>query len=103
MVTVFRSRLRDGVDEAYAEVADEMSRIVRGLDGFIDEKFYLSPDGERVTIVRFRDAASQSEWARHPEHLVAQCRGLDEFYAWYDISVSNETYVRSFASDASPD
>jgi heme-degrading monooxygenase HmoA len=102
VVTVFRSRLRDGVDEAYAEVAEEMSRLVRVLDGFIDEKFYLSPDGERVTIVRFRDAASQREWARYPEHLVAQRRGLDEFYAWYDISVSDETYARSFASGDSP-
>jgi heme-degrading monooxygenase HmoA len=90
------------VDEAYVEVAEERSRIVRVLDGFIDEKFYLSPDGERVTIVRFRDAASQREWARYPEHLVAQRRGLDEFYAWYDISVSNETYSRSFSSDAAP-
>jgi heme-degrading monooxygenase HmoA len=96
-VTVFRSRLRAGAEVAYAEVAAQMSRLVRTIDGFIDEQFYLSPEGERVTIVRFRDSASQRAWAQHPEHLAAQQRGRHEFYAWYDISVSGETYARVFS------
>ncbi len=96
VVTIFRSRLRDGVDDAYDEVAAAMSRLVRTMDGFIDEQFYQSTQGERVTIVRFRDARSQRAWARHPEHLVAQQRGRDEFYAWYDIAVCDESYAREF-------
>lgn len=98
IVTVFRSRLRPGVDEAYLEVADEMSQLVHAMDGFIDEKFYTSSDDERVTIVRFRDKESQRAWAELPEHVAAQRRGRDEFYAWYDISVAEETYQRSFAA-----
>jgi heme-degrading monooxygenase HmoA len=98
-VTVFRSRLREGAQAPYAEVAAQMSRLVRTMDGFIDEQFYLSPDGERVTIVRFRDAASQRAWAQHPEHLAVQQRGRREFYAWYDISVGDETYVRVFTAE----
>ncbi len=98
IVTVFRSRLREGVDESYAQVAAEMSRLVRTMDGFIDEKFYVAPDGERVTIVRFRDAASQFAWSQHPEHLVTQRRGRDEFYAWYDIGVADESYHNVFSS-----
>ena len=96
IVTVFRSRLRPGVDEAYGEVAVEMSRLVHAMDGFIDEKFYTSSDDERVTIVRFQDRDSQRAWAELPEHVAAQRRGRDEFYSWYDISVSEETYQRSF-------
>ena len=96
VVTIFRSRLREGVDDDYDEVASTMSRLVRTIDGFIDEQFYRSAQGERVTIVRFRDADSQRAWARHPEHLVAQQRGRDEFYAWYDIAVCDETYTREF-------
>ena len=56
VVTVFRSRLRAGMEAEYAHVAARMSDLVRTMDGFIDEQFYLSPEGERVTIVRFRDA-----------------------------------------------
>jgi heme-degrading monooxygenase HmoA len=96
IVTVFRSRLRDGVDDAYSPLADEMSRIAASMAGFIDQKFYVAPDGERVTIVRFRDDASQRAWARHPEHLRAQQRGRDEFYSWFDISVAEESRTRTF-------
>jgi heme-degrading monooxygenase HmoA len=99
VVTVFRSRLRHEVDAAYGEVAAEMNRLVRRMDGFIDEKSFLSDDGERVTIVRFRDAAAQRAWAEHPDHLAAQRRGRDEFYEFYDISVGEETYARVFRAD----
>ena len=101
VVTVFRSRLRPGVEAAYAEVAAHMSRLVRTMEGFIDEQFYLSPQGERVTVVRFRDAESQRAWSENPEHLAAQRRGRHEFYDWYDISVANETYTHVFESTAS--
>jgi len=99
VVTVFRSRLRDGVDVAYGVVAARMSELVHAMDGFVDEKFFSAPDGERVTIVRFRDAASQRAWARHPEHLAAQERGRREFYATYDITVGEASYERTFDRD----
>ena len=94
IVTVFRSRLRPDVDEQYARVAQEMSRLVGTMNGFIDEKFFLAPDGERVTIVRFADLESHQLWARHPEHVLAQRRGREEFYECYDISVAEERYSR---------
>lgn len=100
VVTVFRSRLRDGVDAAYALVATDMSRLVRQVEGFVDERFYLGDDGERVTIVRFRDRDAQWAWAEHPAHVTAQRRGREEFYTWYDISVSEETYATVFHSSA---
>jgi heme-degrading monooxygenase HmoA len=87
------------VSDDYALVAREMDRLVREMDGFLDHKFYTSPDGERVTVVRFADRASHRAWAEHPQHLAAQRRGRDEFYAWYDISVAEETYGRTFERD----
>jgi len=99
IVTVFRSRLRDGVEGEYEPLAEEMSRIASSMTGFIDQKFYVAPDGERVTVVRFVDEASHRAWARHPEHLRAQRRGRDEFYSWYDISVAEESHGRTFATE----
>jgi heme-degrading monooxygenase HmoA len=101
VLTVFRSRLRPGVESAYREVAIEMSRLVRLTDGFIDEKFYEAPDGERVTIARFADFASEQAWASNPEHVAAQRRGRDEFYTWYDIAVAEELQSRTHAGDSS--
>jgi len=101
ILTVFRSRLRPGVESAYREVAVEMSRLVRLTEGFIDEKFYESPDGERVTIARFTDLASEHAWASDPEHLAVQRRGRDEFYSWYDIAVAEELYSKTYAGESS--
>jgi len=97
IVTVFRSRLRDGVEGDYTPLAEAMSRIASSMEGFIDQKHYVAPDGERVTIVRFLDAASHRAWARHPEHRLAQRRGRDEFYSWFDISVAEESHGRTFS------
>jgi heme-degrading monooxygenase HmoA len=102
IVTVFRSRLRPGIEDEYQSVAREMSNIVHRIDGFIDEKFFTSSDGERVTIVRFADRESHRAWAEQPDHLKAQQKGRAEFYSWYDISVSEETYSRTFEITAEP-
>jgi heme-degrading monooxygenase HmoA len=99
IITVFRSRLRPGVGHAYKEVAAEMSRLVALTEGFIDERFYEAPDGERVTIARFADLASEQEWATNPEHLAAQRRGRDEFYSWYDIAVAEELHSHTHEGD----
>lgn len=96
IVTVFRSRLRPGVEDDYSLVADEMSALVQTMPGFVDQQFYISPDGERVTVVRFDDLEGQRTWAQHPRHLEAQRRGRDEFYSWYDISISDELRASTF-------
>lgn len=96
IVTVFRSRLRPGVEDEYRRVAREMSELVHEMEGFVDEAFFTSPDGERVTIVRFADRECHRAWAEQPDHLAAQRRGREEFYSWYDISVCEETYGRVF-------
>ena len=96
IVTVFRSRLRPGVEEAYGALAEEMSRLAHAMSGFLEEKMFIAPDGERVTIARFADRASHQSWATHPEHLVAQRRGREEFYSWFSITVAEEEYARDF-------
>jgi heme-degrading monooxygenase HmoA len=96
IVTVFRSRLREGIESEYEHVANAMSAAVSTMDGFIDQRFYVADDGERVTIVRFRDLASQRRWAQHLGHRDAQRRGREEFYSWYDLSVSEEISEHHF-------
>jgi heme-degrading monooxygenase HmoA len=91
VVTVFRSRLREGVEADYGPLAHEMARLAATMDGFVDQRSYLADDGERVTIVRFADRASHERWALHPAHRAAQVRGRDEFYLWYELSVSEQT------------
>lgn len=100
IVTVFRSRLRPGIEDQYQGVAHEMSVLVHRMEGFVDEQHFTSPDGERVTIVRFASREGHRAWAEQPEHVAAQQRGRAEFYSWYDISVAEETYGRTFVQPA---
>ena len=95
IVTVFRSRLRPGVEDEYQRLAGSMSELAHAMDGFIEEKLFVAADGERVTIVRFADWPSHRAWATHPAHREAQRRGRDEFYESYDITVAEETDHRT--------
>ncbi len=90
VVTIFRSRLRPGVEDAYRHLAEEMSERARRAPGFVEEKFYLGADGERVTLVRFADHDAHRAWAEDPVHQAAQRRGRDDFFEWYEVSVCQE-------------
>ncbi len=95
--TVFRSRLRAGVEDVYRPLARYMSELAHEMAGFVDESYFESPSGERVTIVRFIDRASHDAWAAHPEHREAQRREREEFYEYFEITVAEVTHERRFA------
>lgn len=98
IVTVFRNRLRSGVDEEYGELAPLISDLAQGMSGFIDAKTFVAADGERVTVVTFQDRESHNAWRDHPEHKIAQQRGISEFYATYSIQVGEITYSHQFTT-----
>ncbi len=96
IITVFRSRLRPGVEDEYRRLANAMSELAHAMDGFLEEKLFVAADGERVTIVWFSDWASHGAWASHPEHRRAQQRGRDELYASYDLAIAEVSDHRLF-------
>ena len=93
-MTIFRSRLRPGAEDDYRRLAEEMSQRAHRAPGFVDERFYLGADGERVTLVRFADRDSHRAWAEDPVHRVAQRRGRDDLYEGYEVSVCEEVSTR---------
>lgn len=98
IVTVFRNRLRPGVGDAYAELAPRISALAHNMQGFVDEKTFVSPDGERVTVVTFADRDSHNAWRDHPDHQEAQRRGIEELYATYSIQVGVVTHTHTFTA-----
>jgi heme-degrading monooxygenase HmoA len=95
IVTVFRNRLRNGVDGEYGALAPHIMNLARSMEGFVDAKTFGSPDGERVTIVTFASRDHHNAWRDHPEHRAAQQRGIDEFYETYSIQVAEVTHAHS--------
>lgn len=98
IVTVFRSRLRDGAKDEYLQWAARMAEIARTMPGYISHKGFTAEDGERVTIVEFADEASQRAWATEARHVEAKKKGRRDFYERYKVQVC--TVVREHAFDA---
>jgi len=51
IVTVFRSRLREGVREEYVALANRMNELARTIPGYVSHKDFYANDGERVAVV----------------------------------------------------
>ncbi len=87
IVTIFRSRLRPGVDDEYGPMAERMDELAAAMPGYVSHKAFTAEDGERVTIVEFESEEAMRAWRLHPEHREAQRRGRDRFYSEYRIQV----------------
>jgi heme-degrading monooxygenase HmoA len=98
LVTVFRTRLRPGLDEAsltaLGALGARMYQLATSMPGFVSYKDFAAPDGESVSIVEFESAETLLAWREHPEHKAAQAQGRDRYFTDYRIQVC--TPVRSY-------
>ena len=99
VITVFRSRLRPGVEEEYGTLAAKMTALAQGMPGFVDTKTFTHADGERVTVVTFEDIESHTAWKEHPAHQQAQKNGRERLYSEYSIQVGISSHSHSFKLD----
>ena len=87
IVTVFRSRLREGVRDDYVAAVARMVELAAAMPGYISHKGFVAEDGERVTIVEFESEEAQRAWSLHPEHVEAKRKGRQDFYLEYRIQI----------------
>jgi heme-degrading monooxygenase HmoA len=96
MIILFRSKLTPEAGADYQSMNAEMEALVRGNPGFIDVKSYKAEDGERLTVVWWRDEESLREWKQQARHREAQSAGRRKWYAYYKMEVANLTRESSF-------
>lgn len=96
VVTVFRSRIKPGAKDEYMEWAQRMAAIAKTMPGYVSHKGFTAEDGERVTIVEFRDEESQRAWAVHAQHVEAKKKGRADFYDEYKVQVCSVVRETSF-------
>ena len=87
ILTVFRARVKPEVQEEYMQWVGRMKALAKQMPGFISHKAFAAEDGERVAIVEFESEEAQRAWRLHPEHVVAQKKGRQDFYLEYRIQV----------------
>src|SRR5918993_5963116 len=100
MLILFRSKLVDADREGYARMAQAMDAHARTFDGFIDAKSFLADDGERLTVVWWRDEASLKVWATDAKHRVAQNLGRERWYEYYKLDIAEIVRVSNFSRSA---
>ena len=100
VITVFRSRLKPGMEAEYESLAEEISALAQTMPGYIEEKTFVADDGERVTIVLFADRESHDAWRDHDRHREAQAVGRTKLYSEYRVYSAEVDYHRDFSSDA---
>ena len=92
--TLFFSRLRDLSPDQQADYADRsqtlLQRATERYAGFVDIKSFVAEDGERLSVVRFRDEASQRKWRLDSGHVDAQSEGRSDFYQSYRVVICEE-------------
>ncbi|HEY4229552.1 MAG TPA: antibiotic biosynthesis monooxygenase [Thermoanaerobaculia bacterium] len=102
ILILFRSRLTGAAGDDYAAMNERMEALAREADGFVDVEAFTAADGERLTIVRWRDLASLQRWREDPRHRAAQEIGRERWYEYYVSEVAEVVRDSRFARPAAP-
>lgn len=96
VVTVFRSRLKPGIEAQVEPIGARMYELASAMPGFVSYREYQSADGESVAIVEFETSEALAAWRDHPEHRAAQDEGRSRWFADYRIQVCEVVREYSF-------
>jgi len=88
IVILFRSRLTSAAGADYQALDAELEGLVKDNPGYVSHKGYQAPDGERLTLVWFKDEESLKAWKTLPRHAEAQRRGRELWYEHYTLDVA---------------
>ena len=94
VVVVFKITHRPDMPVAdYEETGNRMVELVSSMPGFLGMD-YAPTEGGELLVARFESHEALATWKSEPEHIAAQQRGRDEFFAHYRIEVCES--VRSY-------
>lgn len=89
---VFTSLRTEG-DQGYAAMAARMDRLAAEQPGYLGIESARDPGGLGITVSYWTSDAAAAAWKQVAEHLVAQSRGREVWYADYRVRVATVTRV----------
>lgn len=72
--------------EQYGGTADRLLKAASAMPGFVSFRHYKADEGEMLVMVEFASAETLAAWRDHPDHRMAQQRGIEEYYAEYQVT-----------------
>jgi heme-degrading monooxygenase HmoA len=101
IIAMFRMQLKPQADlEELSALHQKMHAIVSNMPGFVSVKLFTAEDGEALALAEFESLESLKAWKEHPEHVVAQQRGREEFFAEYHVQVCSLIREAKFKAQA---
>ena len=85
-VAVIFTSLRTPDDNGYAAMSARMERLAAAQPGYLGIEAAREELG--ITVSYWADEAAAQAWKQVAEHLVAQQRGQDSWYAGYRVRVA---------------
>ena len=95
---MFRSRLRDGIADAYGPHAEKIYELAIRQPGFLAVKDFVAEDGERLALVEWATSPELDAWRELAAHRAAQERGRSHYYAEYSLQVCTELRASQFVA-----
>jgi len=97
VIAVFRFHVNPQANlEELGSLNQKMGALVSTMPGFLTVKDFSAQDGEVLVIAEFDSLESVDAWKAHPEHVIAQRRGQEEFFTDYHIQVCNVIRTAEF-------
>jgi heme-degrading monooxygenase HmoA len=92
---VIFTSLRTEGENGYGRMSARMEALAEKQPGFLGME--SARDGLGITVSYWRDEAAARAWKQVAEHLIAQRRGRDVWYADYQVRVA--TVTRSYGPE----
>jgi len=101
VLVTFKVTVRDDVDQdAFHQTAGRMMELVAKMPGFKGIEWFGAIDDPhtQLALAEFESHEAVKAWKQNTEHLAAQKRGREEFFARYRIQIAD--IAREYGYDA---
>ena len=88
VIILFRSKLTAAAGQDYQDMGTKMEERVKTMPGYLDHKYYTAEDGERLTLVWWKDRESLEHWRQDEQHRVAKRTGREQWYEYYKMELA---------------
>lgn len=81
---IFTSARTDG-DHGYAAMAEQMEELAKKQPGYLG--FESAREHIGISISYWKNLQAIADWKQQTDHLLAQKKGISDWYSWYKVRV----------------
>ena len=72
-------------DHGYAEMASAMEELAKQQPGYLG--FESARDEIGISVSYWESLEAIAKWKSHADHMIAQKRGIKDWYNWYKVRI----------------